>query len=110
MPDASGGPRRGEHPVIWDCASPDFDRSRTWRIFVDGREINEVFYLDTDAGFVRTYDVLGTGDVIGAPAYDGYGKPIDPDPSWEGGGTGVYWKTIHGVVTMEETFPPKEDE
>lgn len=49
--------------MILDCRSPDwnFDRDRR-RVFVNGEEIRQVWYVDTDAGIVKSYDVLGDGE------------------------------------------------
>jgi len=32
-----------------------------YRCFVDGVEIQKVYYVDTEAGIVKTYDVMGDG-------------------------------------------------
>jgi hypothetical protein len=53
--------------MIIDCRSEEFrnnpERLRR-RVYVDGVEILAVWYVDTDAGFVRTYGVLENTDPI----------------------------------------------
>jgi hypothetical protein len=51
--------------MIIDCKewkTSEICKSEQRRVFVDGVEIKQVFYVDTEAGLVRTYDVLGDGE------------------------------------------------
>jgi hypothetical protein len=54
--------------VIIDCtnwtnlSSAEMGAGRC-RVFVDDRELRQVWYVDTDLNFVRTYDVLGNGRI-----------------------------------------------
>jgi hypothetical protein len=54
--------------MIIDCGTwhelPDGGKSQRRRVFVDGREISGVYYLDTDAGFVKTYKILQDADDV----------------------------------------------
>ena len=45
----------------WSNLSFEDILARRCRVFVDGVEINCVWYVDTNFGYVRTYDVLGGG-------------------------------------------------
>lgn len=51
--------------MIIDCREwprlPDGGVSQRNRVFVNGEEVRHVWYLDTDKGIVKTYDVDGTG-------------------------------------------------
>jgi hypothetical protein len=48
--------------VIIDCRTwaklPDHGESQRSRVFLNGREIEGVWYLDTDAGIVKTFSIL----------------------------------------------------
>lgn len=66
--------------MIIDCrkwrGKEDADRERCI-VHVDGQEIRGVFYVDTDAGLVKTYDVFGdgrtyTGDLTSNRAWAGF--------------------------------------
>lgn len=43
------------------------------RCLVDGKEINCVWYADTEAGIVKTYDVLGDGKAHATRELIGFG-------------------------------------
>lgn len=60
---------------------------------VDGVEIKQVFYADTDAGVVHSYDVLGDGKV----------HTVHDAVRTEGmliNSAGVYYKTLHGNTEL----------
>jgi hypothetical protein len=65
--------------------------------FVDGREIKQVWYADTEAGIVKTYDVLGDGKAHPgrefAPA-DFPGREVDAPLD------GVLSETLRGKVEL----------
>jgi len=69
-----------------------------YRCFVDGKEIDKPWYIDTDAGVVKSYDVLGDGQ---------YHQPHERT-EWPAGVEcldiehgGLMSKTICGVVRIE---------
>lgn len=91
--------------MISDCRTwkteEDCEKGRL-RVFVDDVEIRQVWYLDTESGIVKTYDVLGDDKahlsrevailVKGGLQLSGDVElPID----------GVASKTIHGNVRTE---------
>lgn len=77
------------------------------KVLVDGQEIRQVFYVDTERGFVRTYDVLGDAkphatrerfdpEVI-ARAREGETEP------WDQPIDGALSKYVRGVVVLQKT-------
>ena len=41
------------------------DSVRRWRLLLDGAEVRLVWYIDAEAGLVKTYDVWGDGKIYG---------------------------------------------
>lgn len=87
--------------MIVDCRSPRWDMMRH-RVFVDDVEIFGVWYIDTDAGFVRTYDLHGTFSLdLESHQFCTVLEGVPPpDPAWEAIGQ-IYFKTVRGVVRLE---------
>lgn len=90
--------------MILDCSAPDWKTCIRRRIFVDGEEIKSVWYVDTDACVVKTYDVLDRCDV--AITVLGYAGVIDA--SWDAPPDGVFSKTLHGAITIETIMESPE--
>ena len=77
------------------------------RCLVNGLEINSAWYIDTDAGVVKTYDAIGDGTIAHlASDFDAEilayissidGVEIDED-------TGLISHTLNGKV---EVYPPQ---
>lgn len=101
--------------MIIDCGTwknktrEEIEQER-FTVLVDGKEISHVFYLDTDAGFVRTFDVFGDGKVwttcsvgIQIPVQEFAQKSLRE--AWELPENGVASKTIHGVVELRLPAP-----
>lgn len=102
--------------MIIDCrkwsSDPDRMAREQSRVFVDGVEIKQVWYVDTDAGFVCSYDVLGDGKahatreridpevIIAARA-----KEVEP---WDMPENGAMSKTVRGQVELRP-FAATED-
>jgi hypothetical protein len=97
--------------VIIDCRNPTPSTAERQRVFVDGAEIRLVWYLDTELGLVRTYDVLGDGKPHSTLA------PLSPDATrkrdiesgvegWDMPLDGLMSKAIYGAVELR----PLEDE
>jgi hypothetical protein len=100
--------------MIIDCREASwiasFPENRK-RVLVDGVEIRQVFYVDTDAGFVRTYDVLGDAqahatremieaNIIAAARDKDYaGSNSEP---WDMPLDGVMSKYVRGVVELHQ--------
>lgn len=98
--------------MIIDCRTDDwlagFPENRK-RVFVDGVEIRQVFYVDTDHGFVGTYDVLGDGQAhatcepleahVIASAREKDHAAGNSDP-WQMPRDGVMSKFVRGVVEL----------
>ena len=88
--------------MIIDCrtfdALPDRGASQACHVFVDGREIRMVWYVDTEAGIVKTLDALG----------DGVARMASPDEALpelvrgvcEDRGDGVLSRTLCGRVEL----------
>jgi hypothetical protein len=91
----------------WD--SHDFATERR-RVFVDGVEIHRVWYVDTDQGIVKTYDVLEEG-MNGPPAHLVFElqKSGRLDPAWEqtDGDHPIAFKVIRGQVELRPFEGPK---
>lgn len=76
------------------------------RVFVDGIEIKQVWYVDTEAGFVCSFDVLGDGKVHATR------EKLDPEviakardtetEFWDMPLGGAISKTVRGVVELKE--------
>lgn len=76
------------------------------KVLVDGREIKQVFYVDTEAGFVRSYDVLGDNKAhatcecldpeVVRKALEGETEP------WDQPLDGALSKYIRGVVELSK--------
>lgn len=112
--------------MIIDCRTwgdlPDNGKSERRRVFVDGREITGVWYVDTDAGLVKTFHLGQTGDQdaaeffnlrakqweqarIRGKAYSGHGfnrKSVPAEWEIEAPIDGVISRTIHGKVELKE--------
>ena len=75
------------------------------KVFVDGTEINRVFYVDTERGIVKTYDVLHN-DAAATPTRkpDGtFWTAADfPGREVEAPEDGVLEETIRGTVRVEK--------
>jgi hypothetical protein len=63
------------------------------KCFVNGQEVKQVWFIDTEAGLVRTYDVLGDGKVHSC--YESM-SPNDAEVLNE-----VWTKDLYGEVTVE---------
>lgn len=79
-----------------------------YRVFVNGVEIHQVWYVDTDAGMVRSFDVLGDKHPHASLA-------IARNPEWARRAEACGWdlpidgvasKTVWGIVTLKAI--PKE--
>lgn len=69
-------------------------------MFVDGVEISHVWYLDTEAGFVRTYRVAeGIGPIASASLSPEL-RERGTSEGWDMPLEGVVSKTICGVVEL----------
>lgn len=66
------------------------------RVFVDGEQIDHVWYVDTEAGIVKTLNVFGDGVAKYAPNYSKAELP----PGVEDRGDRVLSKTIKGKVWL----------
>ena len=68
--------------MILDCRTwkdlPDHGESQRRRVFVDGVEQRQVWYVDTDAQLVKTFDVYGDGHAY-ATATGFRGDRTNPD-------------------------------
>lgn len=87
-----------------DCRywTPEEFQAKRARVFVDGVQINQAWYIDTRGGFVRTYDVMK----FGLPTIAQEFAPADfPGREVEDMGNGLLSETIRGVVTL---IPLKE--
>jgi len=76
------------------------------KVFLDGREIKGVFFVDTDRGIVQTFDVMHDGSAATAvDRGDGtFWRPEDfPGREVECGREDVLNETLRGVVTLQ--FP-----
>lgn len=82
----------------WGDKDPDeFNRDRQ-RVFVDGIEQHQVFYVDTELGLIRTYDVLRDRKAHASSekrwiATDFPGRHVDLAGE-------VLSETIRGIVTV----------
>lgn len=65
-------------------------------VLVDGRVIRAVFYVDTEAGFVRSYDVLGDGKAHSIH------EDVTVEQPFELREGAVYFKTVRGVVELHK--------
>ena len=72
----------------------DYSKAGRRRVFVDGVEIQQVWYVDTGCGEVRTFDVAG--DVRPHLAWE----KIAVHPDSYDRGDGVLSRTIRGVVEL----------
>lgn len=85
---------------------PEIKESEHGVCLLDGKEIKQVWYADTEAGIVKTYDVLGDGVphavrrgyVAAHEVSDFPGREIDAPLD------GVLSETLHGKV---EIFGPQ---
>jgi hypothetical protein len=78
-------------------------RNSKLRVLVDGVEVKLVWYFDTCAGVVKSYDVCGNGKMLlkHDAKYDFGGYPrtnleLLDDEIWS--------KTVLGAVTLEDTI------
>ncbi len=83
--------------MVIDCRSEEFKSNpQRLKVFLDGVEIKQVFYVDTDKGILKTYDVLGDG----APhsSQDLLTSELDRGlrEGWEMPPDGVVSKTLRG--------------
>jgi hypothetical protein len=68
--------------------------------FLDGKEIQQAYYVDTDAGIAKSYDVLGDGKV-----HETYERSEWPEGVEEiGHGSGIMSITLHGRVQILPPF------
>ncbi len=68
-----------------------------YRVFLNGREIQSVWYTDRRRGVLKTYDVYNDGSCA-VPTVDA--KFIDP--SWDAPIGGVLSKTMRGRITLSK--------
>ena len=89
--------------MIIDCRTwkteEDVKRERR-RVFVDGIEVLQVFYLDTHAGFVQTYDVLGDGKVHATREQIPVGILENSSEPWDMPENGAMSKIVRGKVEL----------
>lgn len=65
--------------------------------FVDGREIKQAWFVDTEAGIVKTYDVLGDGKLHSGREFTSADFPgREVESPWDG----VVSETLHGKVDL----------
>lgn len=70
------------------------------KVLVDGIEIWQAWFVDTDAGVVKTYDVLGDKRAINIRADEDIAALKAADPSLEELGCGLLSRTITGAVQL----------
>jgi hypothetical protein len=75
------------------------------KVFVDGREILQAWYVDTSLGIVKTFDVFGESEIRLATESERK-TLLASDPTIEGGPNELLSKTISGTV---EVFRADED-
>lgn len=87
--------------MIIDCKSPTWNpATERYHVFVDGIEIQQVWYLDTDLGLVKSYD-LGDGIPITAAVQLTPGlRARGEREGWEIPPDGVASRVIRGAVTL----------
>jgi len=95
--------------MIIDCRSKDFIPGRdSCRVFVDGKEIQKAFYVDTDAGFVRTYAITEEAALICSHDITPELREIGMREGWDMPIGGPISKTVRGVVELVPNGPKKE--
>ena len=68
------------------------------RVFLDGVEVNLVWFVDTDEGYVRTLDVFGDGVRYSASGLREEGKMADDWDDIEG----VASRTLFGRIELKD--------
>ena len=81
----------------WHKLTPRQVETVRRRVFVNGLEVLQVWYLDTDAGYVKTYDVFGDGKAHSTQSV----KPISADgfEAIEDAG-GIWSRTLWGRIEL----------
>jgi hypothetical protein len=74
-------------------------RNSKLRVLVDGVEVKLVWYFDTCAGVVKSYDVCGNGKMHSKYDFDGH---LRADLELTDGE--IWSKTVLGAVTLEDTI------
>lgn len=74
-------------------------RYRNGKVLVDGEEVRLVFYVDTEAGIVKSYDVFGDARVHTCAEVEAATNP--PARRLELA-DGICFKTLHGKVELIE--------
>lgn len=89
--------------MIIDCRKwsklPDKGASERKVVFVDGVQVNQVWYVDTYDGYVKTHDVFCDG-IPRALTDDNRGLLAGDPPLFEDEG-GILSKTIYGRVELK---------
>jgi hypothetical protein len=89
--------------MIIDCRSSDFIPHRDCRrVFVGDREVHQVFYVDTDLGIAKTYDVAD-GNLGLFTAHDDLPIALlqrGLEEEWNMPEDGIFSKTVRGIITF----------
>ncbi len=100
--------------MIIDCrlwwADPDRMARERVHVFIDGVEIKQVWYVDTEAGFVKTYDVLEDGAVHSSWDISKLRLDSSFTANWEMPLGGAASKTIHGSIELRPFDVPSATE
>jgi hypothetical protein len=85
--------------MIINCRDQDWSGAGPWwlgaKCFLDGVQIAQVHYVDTEQGIVKSYDVFGDGK-----AHALHELGIEPPGGVEDLGWGLMSKTLRGKVEL----------
>jgi hypothetical protein len=100
--------------MILDCRGRVPAEWQPKRVFVNDVEIHQVWYVDTEAGFILTYDVLGDGKAHATcerinPEVILRARELDIQSgigAWAMPPAGAMSKMIHGSIRLEDLCSP----
>lgn len=87
--------------MIIDCKSEEFrNRPVRARVFLNGEEIQAVWYVDTEKGLLKTYAVVEDAGIMGTHHLSPALKERGIREGWEMPIDGVVSKTLHGGIEL----------
>lgn len=92
--------------MIINCKSEEFrDRPFRARVFVDGKEVQQVWYCDTELGIVKTYDLEDGGRILAGFGLSPELRERGEKEGWDMPLDGAVSRTVRGLVEIRDVKP-----
>ncbi len=87
--------------MIINCRSEEFQNNPVrYRVLLDGREVHEVWFVDTDAGILKTYAVVEDAEAMFVGSLPSYLRARGVKEGWDMPPGGIVSKTLYGHIEL----------